>query len=172
MDQEMRTILWQQFGAAIDMFGNAVRACPEEVWRVRLWRAQPEYAGFAEFWCIASHTLFWLDLYLSGSDEGFTPPPPFGLEELDPAGALPPRVYTQAELLAYLDHCRAKCKNAILELTDEQAQRICTFGKRQMSYAELLLYTMRHVQEHGAQLSMALGQSTGYNPGWVAKARE
>ena len=24
--------LWSQFGAAIDMLENAVRACPEEVW--------------------------------------------------------------------------------------------------------------------------------------------
>jgi len=171
MDQEMRNILWQQFGAAIDMFGNAVRSCPDEVWRVRMWRVQPGFEGFTEFWYVASHTLFWLDLYLSGSGEGFTPPPPFGLEELDPAGALP-RVYTQAELLTYLDYCRAKCKAAILDMTDEQAMRTCTFGKRQMSYVELLLYTMRHVQEHGAQLNMALGQNTGFNPGWVAKARE
>jgi hypothetical protein len=31
-----RTIIWQQFGAAIDMFANALHACPDELWRARL----------------------------------------------------------------------------------------------------------------------------------------
>lgn len=31
-----RTILWQQFGAAVDMLDNALRACPDELWCERL----------------------------------------------------------------------------------------------------------------------------------------
>jgi hypothetical protein len=40
-----------------------------------------------------------------------------------------------------------------------------------MSVAELVLYNMRHVQEHAAQLSLFLGQKVGWSPGWVAKAQ-
>jgi hypothetical protein len=40
-----------------------------------------------------------------------------------------------------------------------------------MSLAELLLYNMRHIQEHAAQLSLFLGQKVGSAPGWVAKAQ-
>ena len=40
-----------------------------------------------------------------------------------------------------------------------------------MSVAELLLYNMRHVQEHAAQLSLFLGQRAGSAPGWVSKAK-
>jgi hypothetical protein len=35
MDTLWRTILWQQFGAAIDMLENALVACPDELWSDR-----------------------------------------------------------------------------------------------------------------------------------------
>ena len=40
-----------------------------------------------------------------------------------------------------------------------------------MSFGELMLYTMRHAQEHAAQLSLHLGQKTGTAPDWVSSAR-
>ena len=70
-----RAVLWQQFGAAIDMLENALVACPDELWSDRSQRP--------EFWYVVYHTLFFLDLYQSGSVEGFTPPAPFTLDELD-----------------------------------------------------------------------------------------
>ena len=97
MDANWRTSLWQQFGAAIDMLGNAVAACPDALWRVRLWD-DAELPESAAFWYIVYHTLFWLDLYLSGAVEGFAPPAPFTLAELDPAGLLPEKPYTRDEL--------------------------------------------------------------------------
>ncbi len=157
------TIIWQQFGAAIDMLENAMRACPDELWSDRTQRL--------EFWYVVYHTLFWLDLYLSGAVEGFAPPAPFGLEELDPAGVLPERPYTKAELQAYLDHARNKCRTTIQSLTDEKAQQQCKFTWGQVSFAELLLYNLRHVQYHAAELSLILGQTIGWDPKWVAKAK-
>ena len=71
MDATWRTILWQQFGAAIDMLDNALRACPDPLWRDRLWHNPSEKPQYAQFWYLAYHTLFWLDFYLSGSAEGF-----------------------------------------------------------------------------------------------------
>lgn len=35
MNIPWKTIVWQQFGAAIDMLDNALRACPDELWRER-----------------------------------------------------------------------------------------------------------------------------------------
>jgi hypothetical protein len=156
-------ILWQQFGAAIDMLDNAMHACPEELWSDRTRRPQ--------FWYVAFHTLFWLDLYLSGSVDGFAPPAPFGLEELDPAGVIPPRPYTQAELAAYLEHGRAKCRAKIAGLTEQQAARRCVVGSVDCSYLELLLYGMRHVQHHAAQLNLLLRQTVDSAPRWVKRAK-
>ena len=170
MDTTWKTSLWQQFGAAMDMLGNAVAACPETLWQVRLWD-DDELPGASEFWYIVYHTLFWLDLYLTGTVEGFAPPAPFTLDELDPAGLLPDRVYTRDELQAYLEHNRRKCRATIEALTDEQADRRCHFPWGEISFAGLLLDNMRHVQEHTAQLNLILGQKTGWSPRWVAQAK-
>ena len=157
----MRTILWQQFGAAIDMLENAVLACPEELWADRSRR--PEY------WYVVFHTLFFLDFYLSDPAQRFTPPAPFTLDELDPAGLLPDRVYTKDELHTYLQHGRRKCRAVIEALTEEKAREHRRFGSIDGSVSELLLYNMRHVQHHAAQLNLVLRQTIDSAPRWVAK---
>ncbi|MGA8922830.1 MAG: DinB family protein [Candidatus Dormiibacterota bacterium] len=162
MEEMWPSAAGSQFEVAIEMLGSALRECPEELWRERLWQDQT-MPGFSEFWYVAYHTLFWLDLYLSGSREGFAPPAPFTLDELDPAGVLPPRVYTRDELERYLAHSAEKCRETFKNLTDEQARRVHQIGSRgrTIRFAELLLYNMGHVREHAAQLSMFLGQRRG-----------
>ncbi|HKW51541.1 MAG TPA: DinB family protein [Candidatus Eisenbacteria bacterium] len=163
MNSTWKAIVWQQFGAAIDMLENAMRECPDDLWRDR--SKQPEY------WYLVYHTLFWLDFYLSAPDEGFTPPAPFTLDEMDPAGLIPERPYTKKELQAYLEHGRKKCREAIGALTDARGNKRCQFGWGEASYSELLLYNMRHVQHHAAQLNLILRQQIDSAPRWVAKAR-
>lgn len=171
MDPRWKTSIWQQYGAAIDDLDNTLRACPDDLWRAKLWH-DPETERFflPEFWYVAYHTLFWIDLYLTGTEEGFVPPPPFLLVEQHENGPLPDRPYTQAELLDYLHLCRQRAQTTIEALTDETAARRCWFPWGEVSFAELLLYTMRHVAGHTAQLNMALGQNTGAAPGWVTRA--
>jgi len=103
-------------------------------------------AGFSAFWYVSYHTIFWLDLYLTGEVEGFVPPTPFTLDELNPAGVLPPRVYSREELIGYLEHCRHKCLETIGALTHERAYRLCRFPWGELPFAELLLDNLRHVQ--------------------------
>ncbi len=163
IDNEM---LWRQFGTAINAFGDALRKCPDELWEKRLWEDEPDQwvaAGFSAYWYLCYHTLFWLDLYLTGAEEGFIPPEPFDLVEMK-AGEVLPRTYTRAELLGYLDYCRRKCQETIGALSVEQANRPCRFPWGELPFAELLLYTMRHVQEHAAQLHMFLGQQARKAP--------
>ena len=164
MDNTWKPIAWRQFGAAIDMLGNAVDACPDELWSDR--SKQPE------FWYVVYHALFWLDFYLSGTAEGFAPPAPFTLSELDPAGLLPERPYTKDELKTYLKHGREKCRTTIEAMTEERASERSKFGSVDLGIAELLLYNMRHVQHHAAQLNLILRQSVDSAPRWVFKARD
>jgi hypothetical protein len=170
MNIPWKTIIWQQFGASIDMLDNAIRACPDELWHARLWEQSSARPGYSQFWYLAYHALFWLDFYLTGDEEGFAPPTPFTLSELD-ADDLPPRPYTKDELQTYLNYGRKKCQTTIEALTDEAAQRRCRFGWGEISFAELLLYNMRHTQEHASQLNLLLGQKTDSASGWVGKAR-
>ena len=159
IDQGM---LWRQFSIAIDEFGNALRNCPDALWEKRLWEDEPDQwvaPGFSAFWYLCYHTLFWLDLYLTGQEEGFMPLEPFDLIEME-ANEVLPRVYSRQELLGYLDTCRGRCQETIFSLNCEQANRSCSFAWGELPFAELLLYTLRHVQEHAAQLSMFLGQQS------------
>ena len=163
MDINWKETIWSQFGAAIDALENAMHACPDELWDDRT--KQPE------FWYVAYHTLFWIDYYLSDSVEEFAPPAPFGLEEMDPAGVIPEVPYTKAELQTYLEHGREKCRKTIAAMTDEKAGQRFNFGRVDLSIAELLLYIMRHVQHHAAQLNLILRQTTDSAPGWTFKAK-
>ena len=155
-----RSVIGRQFHAAIDMLGNAMEACPDTVW------FDP---GQHAFWYLAFHTLFFVDLYLSEEDESrFHPPPPFGLTEFQ-EGVLPERAYSKEELHAYLRYCRKKLDAVIAAMTVTWVANACPFSFREMSNGELLLYNMRHVQHHAAQLNMLLRQKTGSAPAWVSK---
>jgi hypothetical protein len=180
MDTLWRTSLWKQYGAAIDMLDNAVVACPDALWRLRLWSEPPpeEFPPrFAEFWYVSFHTLVWLDLYLSGiPEEEFAPPAPFAQGMLDSANAMPERPYTREELRAYLASLRRKCHATIEMMTDEQARRPVEYPwsrGQAISYLELQLYNMRHIQGHAAELSLFLGQHAVPDiPDWSARAKD
>jgi hypothetical protein len=184
METTMRTALWRQFGAAIDMLDNALVACPASLWTARLWNAPQGHSfppwippEFSEFWYLAYHTLFWLDLYLAGCpEEEFAPPAPFVWTEGDPAVS-PERPYTKEELRAYLAALRRTCRATLSALTDERArQSVPHYGwarGQSVSFLELQLLNLRHVQEHAAQLSLFLGQHGIPDAalGWVARAQ-
>ena len=138
------------------MLGNAIRECPEEAWQ--------------NIWYIAYHTLFFLDYNMADSAEGFAPPPPFTLDELDPAGIMPERMFTKNELLTYLEHGRRRCRAKIEALTEETADEWCGFEGREMGRAEFMIHSLRHVQHHTGQLNLILRQKTDSAPRWVFKA--
>jgi hypothetical protein len=156
-----KEILWSQFGAAIDMLENAMKACPDEYWSKR--------KHHTEFWYITFHTLWWLDLYLSNSVDEFKPPKPYTLDELDPAGLPPERIYTKEELQKYLEYGRKKSKETIESLTDEIIKERCGFEWIDGNVAELYLYNLRHIQHHAAQLNLLLRQKIDSAPRWVKK---
>lgn len=165
MDTMLKTGIWQQFGAAIDMLDDAISLCPDHLWTAVLWK-DPDDVRCGQFWFVAYHTLFWLDLYLTSTYADFTPPAPFI------RGKLPEKPYTKDQIRNYLAECRSKCQSIIEGLTDEKARQICTFDWIEASFLEMALYNMRHVQEHAAQLNLLLGQHDVSGMDWVTKARD
>ncbi len=164
MDSAWKTVLWPQFGAAIDMLENAIDACPDALWS--------DPSRNPEFWYVAFHALFFLDFYLAESPAGFAPPRPFTISEPDPVGAVPERPYTREEIRTFLQHGRAKGRNAIGGLSDARADELSPFLNGHLTVLELFLYNMRHVQHHAAQLNLILRQNTDSAPGWVRRAGE
>lgn len=160
MDQSLKESLWNQFGASIDMLENAIQLCPVEHWDTD-----------KKFWYNAYHCLFFLDYYLTMEPVNFSPPAPFTLSEF--GDDLPERVYTKQELLSYLQVCRNRCYQLISGLTEEQlnSRWINASGSMNYSVFEILLYNIRHVQHHAAQLNLLLRQSINDAPDWVSRAK-
>ena len=165
MDETTRETLWHQFGAAVDMLENAMLECSEAVWS--------NGSGAHDFWYLAYHTLFFLDYDLSDTplETDFQPPEPFTKSEFDPEGVLPERIYSKPELLEYLQFAREKCRTLIRDLTSEKAQARFISEYRNFSRLELLLYSMRHVQHHAAQLNLLLRQGQDSAPRWVGQTK-
>lgn len=163
MPPTLNTFLWQQFGAAIDMLKNAITACPEE-----LWDEDPKFCQ------VAHHTLFFLNYYLSDDTPGesdYSPPPPFTKSEFED---VPPLVkYDKEQLLMYLRLGREKLHEQLSGNTAEQllTKRFVNQYK-DFTLFELLLYNMRHVQHHAAQLNLLLRQREVIPPDWVSRTKE
>jgi hypothetical protein len=164
MDAMLKAAVWQQFGAAIDTLDDALNLCPDHLWTVTLWKDEDD-ARYGQFWYLAYHALSWTDLFLGGSYEDFKPPAPFV------RGVLPEQPYTKAQIRGYLLACRSKAQAAFEALTDEQAYRVCRFAWMEPTYLELQLYSMRHLQEHAAQLNLVLGEQGVTGQDWVPYAR-
>ncbi len=160
MNASTKETLWKQFGASIDMLENAISLCPDAMWD-----------NDKKFWYNAYHCLFYLDYYLTLEPAKFSPPAPYTFSEFDPSGALPERVYSKNELLSYLQHNRKKCHDLIASMNDEIANSRWVNELRNYSVFEILLYNMRHVQHHAAQLNMLLRQGINDAPRWVSQTK-
>ncbi len=158
MNPSYKQTLWKQYGAAIDMLENAIVMCPENLWDNQ-----------NKFWYKAYHTIFYLDYYLAADPDSWAPPKPYTLSEWDPSGAMPPRIYTKAELIDYLKMGREKCRSVIASLTDEIALKRWVNPSIDNSFFEMLIYNIRHIQHHTAQLNLLLRQGINNAPGWVAQ---
>lgn len=169
MIKAIKNNLWNQFGASIDMLHNAIALCPEET-----------LVANKKLFYLAYHSLVFLDYYLTNPPDGFASPLPFKIaapDEVLDEGAIddivPNRIYTKAELLDYSHTCREKCRRIIEALTEETLMEpwIEDGGDRVYPMFELLLYNMRHVQHHAAQLNMLLRQTINNAPDWVSRAK-
>lgn len=163
-DNFINKTIWAQFGASIDMLGNAIDMCPQKVWN--------KTNDFFDFWYLAYHTISWLDFYLTESPDSFVPFLNFGLTELDPEGILPGKVFTKEELKFYIEHCRKKCKTTIESLNETNANKDYRFGSVEFPFIELMLYNMRHVQHHTAQLNLLLRQQIDSAPEWIKRTKD
>jgi hypothetical protein len=160
MINNLKESLYNQFGASITMLENAIEMCPNGNWD-----------NNSKFWYNAYHCLFFLDYYLTMEPINFKPPPPFTLSEFE--DILPPRVYEKKELLSYLHSSFDKCKELIAGLTEATINErwVNESGTMNYSVLEILLYNMRHVQHHAAQLNFILRQTINDAPNWVSRPK-
>jgi hypothetical protein len=153
--------VWNQFGASLEALQNAIKLCPDQNWDTE-----------KRFWIQAYHCLFFTDYYLTLDAAAFVPPPPFTYSEFE--DQMPDHIYSKEELLTYLHYCRGKAKdiflNANIDLQETRWKN--TSGSMDYSLLELLLYNMRHIQHHAAQLNLILRQDIQDAPNWVSRATQ
>jgi DinB superfamily len=176
---ELKKSLWKHFGASIDMLGNAVAMWPDENWNTK-----------KKFFYNAYHCLVFLDYYLTIPPKDFISPLPYTLTEPEhiPIDAIddvvPNRIYSKKELLDYLQFSRKKCHDFIAGLTEEKLNEpwisgsgnmnldLASSGSLSYSVLDILLYNMKHVQHHAAQLNLLLRQTINNAPDYVSMAED
>jgi DinB superfamily len=153
--------LWQQHGGAIAMLDNALAACPDELWTEPLWEVSPasEWPTDASaLWSVAAHTVRWLERNLAAASED-------EFSSLECAEALTSKdgaPIGKSAIRACLATVREHCHDTLMTLRDEELYRPVTYdwiSPAPISYLELQIYGLRHLQEHTTQLSLFLGQN-------------
>lgn len=149
------------FDEALQLMEAAVGDCPDELWETDLWPDEapttPVDGGGLEGsapWFLAYHALMVLDYDLAAEFEPWNPPPPFD----DNTWALPNRVFTKDETLAYVEHCRGRVQHALGALTDEKAATPVPAAHRYAGrpYGVLAGSLPLHTVEHASQIRQFL----------------
>ena len=169
MDKSIIEILWNQFGASIDMLINVISNCPDDY-----------FTTHKRFYYLSFHSTIYLDYYLTIPPSDFSPMLSFTQTENKdrPEEAIddliPDKIYDKREIIAYLKQSREKGKQIIYALTNEKLNNRFQEGDHpnDMNYPilEILLYNMRHTQHHAAQLNMLLRQDINKHIEWSFRA--
>jgi DinB superfamily len=147
----LRKILGGQYEGALCMLNQCVAACPGEHWEGKIARGTFRWAAY--------HTLFFVDVYLSPSEEAFVMRDLHrrGGDELGPEMTLG---LSREETLEYVQICRRKAAEVLASETREVLEGPCGFP-RKMTRGELHIYNIRHVQHHTGQMSAYLRRADG-----------
>jgi hypothetical protein len=165
MDKVTKEIVWNQFGASIDMLINVIMNSPDNYFEQN-----------PRFYFIAFHSAVFLDYYSTIPPNDFSPLLSFTQKERKdrPKAAIddliPDKIYSKLEVVDYLKKNRLKCKELIFSLTNEKLKERFTEGNEpsDMDYPllEILLYNLRHTQHHTAQLNLLLRQDLDKHTEW------
>jgi hypothetical protein len=164
---EIRSALKSQYHAALKTLRGAIEQCPDEMW-------SDTALGFAPFWRVAYHTLFFAHFYLQQRQEDFTPwarhrDEAQFMSNLPWENNRPPKAcqpYTRDDILEYWRVCDGMIDAGVDALDLSAAQ--CGFPWYKMPTLEHQIVNIRHIQHHAAILSMRLRRSTGVEVDWVA----
>lgn len=159
----------KQYLAALQMLETTIHQCPKEWWN------NPK--DKLPFWRIAYHGLFYTHLYLQTSEDTFQPwekhLPKYNFlgATPDPTEQSPKKVnvYSPQEILEYLALCREQI-NEKIPATDFSAPS--GFSWIPFNKFELLLYNLRHLQHHTAELMNKLDVNAGIEIDWIGSASE
>ncbi|GAB3927852.1 hypothetical protein GCM10011575_10940 [Microlunatus endophyticus] len=170
------TSVASQYRAILQDLETGLRTCPDELWEESLYPADrpgpatwtpiaPDGSRFEDeevvqskrwaqgaVWRTAAHTLFFTDADLSAMEHDWVPHPPLSPHDED-ENVVPP-MYSRAQLLEYVDHCRRKVDEVFSDLTDDLAEDPVADSHRHRGtpVGEMLVVGLTHLQMHTAQI--------------------
>jgi uncharacterized damage-inducible protein DinB len=159
-----------QFEASLKTLKNVIASCPDEYWH--------EKDNDYPFSQVAFHTLFYIDYYLTDTVEAMKQQPfhvdhQSAFRDYEELGEeMPTSVYEREFILEYL----AFCHDMILALrtngTEERLEKTLKINGQPMSTLEMLIYVIRHIQHHTAQMGLRLQFQYGNEMEWVGRGWE
>jgi hypothetical protein len=166
---DTKAALKSQYHASLKALRLAIEQCPDALW-------QDPADGFAAFWRVAYHALFYAHFYLQKDQHSFTPWSRHREEAefLGPIsweGSRPPKPcepYTRGDVLEYWRECDAMV-DAAVDALDLSAPE-CGFPWYAMPKLEHQLVNIRHIQHHAAALAARLRREAGIAVAWVGRA--
>ncbi len=161
-ESEVYESVWRQFGGAVEMLRRAIEACPDELWE--------RHAETMGYWFLAYHTLFFVGFDLHPADEPYSSPPfdrfEYELQRVPPPYGVP---YAKGDLLAYLEQTLQRVRTVVSGLRGGDSVEVRGSGRLGIPALEVVLYELRHVQHHAAQLNAWLRREGVEPPGWVRR---
>jgi len=166
---DVQAALKSQYHAALKALRLAVEQCPEALWN-------DPADGFAAFWRVAYHALFFTHFYLQKDEHSFTR---WARHRDDahclgnlrsqnnraPASCEP---YSREDILDYWRACDAMI-DAGVDALDLAAPQ-CGFPWYAMGKLEHQILSIRHLQHHAAALGTRLRREADVAVEWVGKA--
>jgi len=157
--------LIRQFEASLQTLKNVITDCPSDYWDER-GRDYP-------FCQVAFHTLFYIEYYLFDTVEemqnqefhkanagSFS-----DYEELE--GRKLQNLYSKEFILNYLNHCRVQIIKLDTDGTSGKLGKSIKINGGDMTVLEMLIYVIRHIQHHAAQLGLRVQFKTGKEMDWA-----
>ena len=166
----LRELLAHQYEASLSALNFAIARCPDKCWNepVAKWK----------FCQAAFHVVFFADLYLQPTDDvSAFKRQAFHVahkdvfrdyEELEDRAQV--LLYDKPFVMDYLQHARRVAQQTTAREDAEALAGPSGFSWRKCTRAELHVYNIRHIQHHGAQLSLVLRQCSDVDVPWVSHA--
>jgi hypothetical protein len=163
---DIRAALKSQYHAGLKALRLAVEKCPEAMW-------DDPRDGWAAFWRVAYHTLFFAHMYLQADERSFVPWTRHRADA-DCLGVItweggrmpaPCETFTREEILEYWRVCDGMVDRAVDGMDLDRNE--CGFSWYPMGKLEHQLVNIRHIQHHAAVLSARLWREGGVAVEWI-----
>jgi hypothetical protein len=167
MIEIFKSAVTSQYRAALMTLKQSIDRADEETWAVGHIDGPVNQVVF--------HTLFYADLYLHQSEDGFEDQKfhrdhaAYFRDYEEKADRLPVNFYDRSTTVEYLAHCMGKAPTVMAEETEASLSGASGFHWRPGSRAEHHIYNVRHIQHHAAQLGLRHQLLGGEPLSWVGR---